>query len=84
MCGLHPDAKLDMLNIAWLWEELERRRLVLTLDLGAIGSCSYQTGAVRAIAEGHPDLRIVIAHLGQPNPSAEADVERWELMVGTD
>ena len=77
--GLHPDARLDMPDIAWLWAELEQRGLVLTLDLGAIGSRSYQTGAVCAIAEGHPDLRIVIAHLGQPNPSAEADVERWGL-----
>ena len=79
LCGLHPDARLDMPDIAWLWDELERRRLVLTLDLGAIGSRSYQTDAVRAIAERHPNLRIVIAHLGQPNPSAEADVERWGL-----
>ena len=79
LCGLHPNARLDMPNIAWLWDELERRGLVLTLDLGAIGSRSYQTGAVRAIAQGHPDLRIVIAHLGQPNPSAETDVARWDL-----
>ena len=79
LCGLHPNARLDMPNIAWLWDELERRGLVLTLDLGAIGSRSYQTGAVRAIAQGHPDLRIVIAHLGQPNPSAETDVAHWDL-----
>lgn len=79
LCGLHPNARLDMPDIAWLWAEIERLGLVLTLDLGAIGSCSYQTEAVRAVAEGHPDLRIVIAHLGQPNPSAEADIERWHL-----
>ena len=79
LCGLHPNARLDMPEITWLWNELEHRGLVLTLDLGAIGSRSYQTGAVRAIAEGQPDLRIVIAHLGQPNPSAEADAERWSL-----
>ena len=79
LCGLHPNARLDMPDIAWLWNALEQCGLVLTLDLGAIGSRSYQTGAVRAIAQEHPDLRIVIAHLGQPNPSAEADVERWSL-----
>ena len=81
LCGLHPNARLDMPNIAWLWDALERRGLVLTLDLGAIGSRSYQTDAVRAIAQGHPDLRIVIAHLGQPNPLAEAEVERWGLWL---
>ena len=79
LCGLHPNARLDAPDVAWLWETLERRGLVLTLDLGAIGSRSYQTGAVRTIAEGHPNLRIVIAHLGQPNPSAEAAAERWGL-----
>ena len=79
LCGLHLNARLNMPDIAWLWNELEHRELVLTLDLGGIGSRSYQTGAVRAIAEGHPDLRIVIAHLGQPNPSAEAEAERWSL-----
>ena len=79
LCGLHLNARLDMPKIAWLWNELEQGGLVLTLDLGAIGSRSYQTGAVRTIAEGHPDLRIVIAHLGQPNPSAETDAERWSL-----
>ena len=68
-----------MPDIAWLWDELEHRGLVLTLDLGAIGSRSYQTEAVCAIAERHPDLRIVIAHLGQPNPSAEAEAEPWNL-----
>ena len=81
LCGLHPDATLDMPDIAWLWDALERQGLVLTLDLGAIGSRSYQTGAVRAIAQGHPELRIVIAHLGQPNPSAEADAGLWRLWL---
>ena len=79
LCGLHPNARLDMPEIAWLWDSLEHRGLVLTLDLGAIGSRSYQTDAVRTIAEVHPDLRIVIAHLGQPNPLAEADVKQWSL-----
>ena len=81
LCGLHPNARLDAPDIAWFWDALERRGLGLTLDLGAIGSRSYQTDAVRTIAEGHPDLRIVIAHLGQPNPEAEADVERWSLWL---
>jgi L-fuconolactonase len=58
---------------------LERQGLVLVLDLGSVGSRSYQTGAVRAIAGRHSDLKIVIAHLGQPTPAAEADPERWRL-----
>jgi predicted TIM-barrel fold metal-dependent hydrolase len=81
LCGLHPEARLDTPGIAWLWDELERQRLVLVLDLGAVGSRSYQTGAVRAIAEAHPDLKIVIAHLAQPTPAAEADPGLWHLWL---
>jgi predicted TIM-barrel fold metal-dependent hydrolase len=80
LCGIHPEARFDMPDIAWFWDEVEGSgRLVLVLDLGAIASCSYQTGAVRAIAQEHPNLRIVIAHLGQPNPSAEADAGLWRM-----
>ena len=81
LCGIHPGAKLDTADIAWFWDELEQRGLVLVLDLGAVGSTSYQTRAVRTIAENHPDLRIVIAHLGQPAPVAERDVDLWLLCV---
>ena len=84
LCGIHPQARLDAPDVAWLWHELEQRGLVLTLDLGGVGSRSYQTEAVRAIAEGHPQLKIVIAHLGQPTPAAEADPglwRRWQAQV---
>ncbi len=79
LMGLHPEAQLDAPGLEWLWAELEQRRLVLTLDLGAVGSASYRTGAVRGIAQQHPDLMIVIAHLAQPTPAAEADAALWTL-----
>lgn len=78
LSGIHPDLLLDDPSLNWLWHELERRRFVLTLDLGAIGSLSYQTDAVRGIIERHPQLRVVIAHLCQPNPAAEQDERRWD------
>lgn len=79
LCGLHPAARLDVPENDWLWRELEREGLVLVLDLGAVGSRSYQTEAVRAIAERLPALKIVIAHLAQPTPAAEADSRLWQL-----
>ena len=79
LCATYPDARLDDSQVAWLWEYLQRRGQVLVLDLGSVGSRSYQTGAVRAIAQRHPGLRIVIAHLAQPTPVAEADARLWEL-----
>ncbi|MCY3903319.1 MAG: amidohydrolase family protein [Caldilineaceae bacterium] len=77
LCGIHPQARLDAPDLAWLWRELERREQVLVLDLGGVGSRSYQTAAVRAIAERHPRLKVVVAHLGQPSPAAEADADLW-------
>ncbi|MGO9584169.1 MAG: amidohydrolase family protein [Acidimicrobiales bacterium] len=73
LSGLHRDAHLGAADIAWLWEELEARQLVLVIDLGHIGGRGYQTEAVRAIAVSHPHLRIVIAHLAQPNPTVVRD-----------
>jgi predicted TIM-barrel fold metal-dependent hydrolase len=84
LIGLHPQARLDAPDLAWLWGELEQRRLVLVLDLGAVGSPSYQTAAVRRIAANHPGLRVVVAHLGQPNPEVEADASRraqWQGQI---
>jgi predicted TIM-barrel fold metal-dependent hydrolase len=77
-CGFHKGARLDDERVAWLWPELERRGLALTLDLGEPSDSSYQTGAVGQIAQRHPDLKIVIAHLGQPRANVERDPELWQ------
>ncbi len=80
-CGIYPHARLDAAELEWLWRDLEERKWVLTLDLGAVGSRSYQTWAVRHIAETHPGLKIVVAHLGQPRPEAEAEPSLWRLWM---
>lgn len=79
LLGIHRAARLDDANVAWLWEALERHGMVLVIDLGAVGSTSYQTEAMRGIAIEHPGLTIVIAHLGQPNPAVESDEAKWKL-----
>jgi predicted TIM-barrel fold metal-dependent hydrolase len=84
LCGLHPDARLDAPQLAWLWDALEVRGLVVVLDLGSVGSRSYQTTAVRAVAEAHPRLRMVIAHLGQIRPAVVADADllrQWHEQI---
>ncbi len=80
-CGIYPQARLDAPELNWLWKALEKRNWVLTLDLGAVGSRSYQTEAVRRIAEQHPGLKVVIVHLGQPRPEAEAKPSLWRLWL---
>lgn len=82
--GIYPGARLDSPDLHWLWESLETLDKVLVLDLGAVGSGSYQTRAVRTIAEDHPKLKIVIAHLGQPAPTVESDaalMRLWEEQI---
>ena len=51
--------------------------MILVLDLGTIGDSSYETNAVKRIAEDHPALKIVIAHLAQPTLAAESDPSLW-------
>ncbi|NWF70333.1 MAG: amidohydrolase [Chloroflexi bacterium] len=84
LCGLYAEARLDGADVAWLWPALAQHGLTLTLDLGAVGSRSYQTDAVREIAQQHPTLKIVIAHLGQPNARVEADAAlraQWQAQI---
>lgn len=77
LCSLHPGARLDEPGLDWLWDALAERGLTLTFDLGGIGSASYQTEAVRRIAERQLSLKIVIAHMGQVNRAAEVDPQLW-------
>jgi predicted TIM-barrel fold metal-dependent hydrolase len=82
--GLYPDLRVDGEELAWVWEEAEARGLVVTLDLGAVASASYQTGAVRTMVERHPSLSVVIAHLAQPPISRgdDAELDRlWQEQV---
>jgi len=64
--ALHENASLADDCCGWLWPRMEQSRMTLTLDLGAIGSRSYETDVVASIADRHPKLKIVICHLAQP------------------
>jgi predicted TIM-barrel fold metal-dependent hydrolase len=84
LCGLYPQARLDAPDLAWLWRGLAAHGQRLVLDLGTAGTAAYQTDAVRQIAQAHPDLRVIIAHLGQPRPQvfATAALRRaWEEQI---
>lgn len=82
--GIYKGATLKDKSISWLWHELEKNGFVLVLDLGSPGSVSYQTKEVRDIAERHSALKIVIAHLGQPTPVLQSDVDlyaQWKQQI---
>ena len=84
LTGRYPDLRLDAPEHSWIFEGAERDGLVVTLDLGNISGSAYQTEAVAAVAERHPDLTIVIAHLAQP-PIDEGDNaernEKWKEQI---
>jgi predicted TIM-barrel fold metal-dependent hydrolase len=79
LCGLHPEAEIDSTRIDWLWKELLKRELVVVFDLGAVGSRSYQTSAIAEIAKKYPDLKIVIAHMGQIRPEVEVNAGSMKM-----
>lgn len=84
--GLHPDLHLDDERLLRLFREAAEVDAVVTLDLGSVGSASYETEALERIINRFPSLRIVIAHLAQPpvgksNPELIADWEK-QLHLG--
>lgn len=82
--GLHPGVRLDDTALDWLWDELQRRDLNLTFDPGVVGSPSYQTSALEKIARQHPDLTMVVCHLGFPCRDMDADAElteQWQQQI---
>lgn len=82
--GVYPDLRLDGSEMLWIWEEAERRGLVVTLDLGKGRTPAYQTDAVQKILELHPTLTVVIAHLAQPalaNPLDKELDRLWEQQI---
>ena len=81
LCGLHPEAELTSPGINWLWKELLKRDMVVVFDLGAVGSRSYQTSSVFALAKMYPDLKMVIAHLAQLRPQVESNPELMRLWM---
>ena len=82
LTGIHPQLALGDPDLDWIWRMLAERDLALTLDLGKPGTASYQTGAVAGIARRHPGLRILIAHLGQPDASCLRPGSRRDLWHG--
>jgi predicted TIM-barrel fold metal-dependent hydrolase len=84
LSGLHPGARLDEAGLEPLWRALARRQSILTLDLGAVGTPSYQTQAVARLAAEHSGLTVVVCHLAQPGPALSADpaaLRLWEAQI---
>ena len=84
LTGRYPDLRIDAPQFSWIFEAAQREGLVITFDLGKIGSRAYQTEAVASIADRYPDLQIVIAHLAQPPTNERDNAElnaKWEEQI---
>ena len=84
LTGLYRDLRIDAPEFDWIYESAQREGLVITFDLGRIGSRAYQTEAVATIAARYPGLTIVIAHLAQPPIGRSHDAElneKWRQQI---
>ena len=84
LTGRYPDLRIDAPEFDRIFEAAQRHGLVVTFDLGKIGKRAYQTDAVAAIAERHPELTMVIAHLAQPPIADSKNAElsdEWKRQI---
>jgi len=66
LCSRYPDFNLASSRLVWLWETISQAKLSITLDLGLTTDRSYQTDGLRDLVQRYPDIRWIIAHMGQP------------------
>jgi predicted TIM-barrel fold metal-dependent hydrolase len=66
LCSRYPDFRLTEPRFAGLWDMMYQAKLSITLDLGLTTDRSYQTNELRELIQRYPDVRWIIAHLGQP------------------
>jgi predicted TIM-barrel fold metal-dependent hydrolase len=83
LCGVYKGIKIFD-DIPWLYDFLEREGRTVTFDLGQPGTASYQTEQIIKISKAHPNLKIVICHLGQPSSHVEEDMtlfSEWKKQI---
>ena len=79
--GVYPGVQLDAPELRWLWEAMEAGGKTVSFDLGRPGDGSYQTDQIASIAKRHPELKIVLCHMGQPSRAAERNPELWSAWL---
>ena len=48
---------------------------------GKTSKSNFQTDQIAAIAKRHPDLKLVLCHMGQPSRTAERDPKLWSAWL---
>jgi len=84
LTGLHPDMQLEGEQMAWYWEQAEQLGMTVAINLGRIGTRSYQTDALQAIVQRHPRAKFVITCLAHPplaDPQDQQSNTQWQQQV---
>lgn len=61
------------------WKAAEERGLTVAVDAGFPGNPGYCIGALNMIAREYPGLRLVVCHMGLPQPGLENRAEEYAL-----
>ena len=79
MTGYHPDAKLDGPVFARVLERAERENMTVTIDMGPMGTASFDTDAMINAANRYPGIQFIFCHCCFPCDDGQ-NGRRLELM----
>lgn len=75
LSGYHPDLKLDSERFMTIWEYINKKKLVISLDLGTFGESSIQVSQLEMIAKKFKDIRFVVEHIFFPKCNHYEEVQ---------
>ncbi|MHB8398055.1 MAG: amidohydrolase family protein [Candidatus Limnocylindrales bacterium] len=67
LTGIHPDFRINGPTMAPFWDRLVGYGIPFMIDPGWSGQRGNHPEDVRQVATEHPELKIVVCHLGQPD-----------------
>ena len=75
IAGCHPGMRLDDEQMCLSYDRLSTVQASVAMDIGEVGSISYQPEAIARIAARYPELHFIICHL---MVSKKMDIEQWK------
>ena len=82
--NMYPDLKLDSPIFEDIWALAEDLGITIVIDPSRIGGNGYQVEAIGRMASRYSGTRLVICHLGFPDPDLKAHTDRyarWQEMT---
>ena len=79
LTGYHPYLKLDDEAFARILEKANELSMTIVIDLGPMGTSSFDIPAIKKIATGYPDITFVMTHCFFPREDGKNEL-RLEYM----